>query len=143
MTLRHDEGALLAEAGYPNGFEVGFLRTQPVEEPGLVQTSDALAADLAKVGIRTKSRLVGEVGPFINLIRDNKADPMFEFSGGYASVFDADAILFDCMTCNQPYSYYCNQVFDDLVIQGRSTLDTKRRRELYVRGQLYRGQRPR
>jgi peptide/nickel transport system substrate-binding protein len=126
---------LLAEAGYPNGFEVGFLRTQPVVEPGLVQTSDALVADLAKVGIRTKSRMVGEVGPFTNLIRDNKADPMFEFSWGYASVFDADAILFDCMTCNQPYSYYCNQALDDLVIQGRSTLDTKRRMELYARAQ--------
>src|SRR4030095_14979713 len=33
---------LLAEAGFPNGFEVGFLRTQPTVEPGLVQTSDAI-----------------------------------------------------------------------------------------------------
>src|SRR5215470_5813774 len=127
---------LLAEAGYPNGFEVGFLRTQPVVEPGLVQTSDALVADLAKVGIRTKSRMVGEVGPFTNLVRDSKADPMFEWSWGYASVFDADAILYDCMTCNQPYSYYCNPALDDLVIQGRSTLDTKKRTELYARAEV-------
>jgi len=126
---------LLAEAGYPNGFEVGFMRTQPIVEPGLVQTSDALVADLAKVGIRTKQRMVGEVGPFTNLVRDSKADPMFEWSWGYASVFDADAILYDCMTCNQPYSYYCNPALDDLVIQGRSTLDTKRRMELYARAQ--------
>jgi peptide/nickel transport system substrate-binding protein len=126
---------LLAEAGYPNGFEVGFMRTQPIVEPGLVQTSDAIVADLAKVGIRTKQRMVGEVGPFTNLVRDSKADPMFEWSWGYASVFDADAILFDCMTCNQPYSYYCNPALDDLVIQGRSTLDTKKRMELYARAQ--------
>ena len=126
---------LLAEAGYPNGFEVGFLRTQPVVEPGLVQTSDAIVADLVKVGIRTKSRMVGEVGPFTNLVRDSKADPMFEWSWGYASVFDADAILYDVMTCNQPYSYYCNAALDDLVIQGRSTLDTKKRTELYTRAQ--------
>ena len=26
---------LLTEAGFPNGLEVGFLRTQPVVEPGL------------------------------------------------------------------------------------------------------------
>ena len=126
---------LLAEAGYPNGFEVGFLRTQPVVEPGLVQTSDAIVADLVKVGIRTKSRMVGEIGPFTNLVRDSKADPMFEWSWGYASVFDADAILYDVMTCNQPYSYYCNAALDDLVIQGRSTLDTKKRTELYTRAQ--------
>jgi ABC-type transport system substrate-binding protein len=39
------------------------------------------------------------------------------------------------MTCNQAYSYYCNQALDNLVIQGRSTLDTKRRMELYARAQ--------
>ena len=66
---------LLADAGFPNGLEVGFLRTQPAVEPGLIQTSDAIVADLAKVGIRTKARMVGESGPFTNLIRDNKADP--------------------------------------------------------------------
>jgi peptide/nickel transport system substrate-binding protein len=126
---------LLAEAGYPSGLEVGFLRTQPVVEPGLIQTSDAIVADLAKVGIRTKARMVGEVGPYTNLVRDNKADPMFEWSWGYYSVFDADAILFDVMTCGQPYSYYCNKELDDLVIQGRSTLDTKRRAEIYSKAQ--------
>ena len=93
----------------------------------MIQTSDAIVADLAKVGIRTKQRMVGEIGPFTNLVRDNKADPMFEWSWGYYSVFDADAILFDVMTCNQPYSYYCNKALDDLVIQGRSTLDAKKR----------------
>ena len=126
---------LLADAGFPNGLEVGFLRTQPVVEPGLIQTSDTIVADLAKVGIRTKARMVGESGPFTNLIRDSKADPMFEFSWGYYSIFDADAIFYDVMTCNQPYSYYCNKAFDDLVIQGRSTLDTKRRAEIYAKAQ--------
>src|SRR5881628_1607847 len=77
---------LLADAGFPNGIDVGFLRTQPTVEPGLIQTSDAIMADLAKAGIRTKARMVGEVGPFTNLIRDNKADPMFEFSWGYYSI---------------------------------------------------------
>ena len=92
-------------------------------------------ADLAKAGIRTKARMVGESGPFTNLVRDSKADPMFEWSWGYYSIFDADAILYDVMTCNQPYSYYCNKAFDDLVIQGRSTLDTKRRAEIYAKAQ--------
>src|SRR5215471_18221207 len=126
---------LLAEAGYPNGLEVGFLRTQPVVEPGIIQTSDAIVADLAKAGIRTKARMVGESGPFTNLVRDSKADPMFEWSWGYYSIFDADAIFYDVMTCNQPYSYYCNKAFDDLVIQGRSTLDSKRRAEIYAKAQ--------
>src|SRR5881296_4019654 len=126
---------LLAEAGFPNGIEVGFLRTQPVVEPGVVQTSDAIVADLAKAGIRTKARMVGEVGPYTNLVRDGKADPMFEWSWGYYSIFDADAIFYDVMSCNQPYSYYCNKALDDLIIQGRSTLDPKRRTDIYAKAQ--------
>ncbi len=126
---------LLGEAGFPNGLEVGLLGTGPTVEPGLIQTTEAIVADLAKAGIRTKQRFVGEVGPFTNLVRDNKADPMFTWSWGYYSVFDADAILFDVMTCDQPYSYYCNKALDDLVIQGRSTLDAKKRTEIYAKAQ--------
>jgi ABC-type transport system substrate-binding protein len=126
---------LLAEAGFPNGFDVGFLTTGPQVEPGIIQTSEAIAADLAKVGIRAKQRFVGESGPHTNLVRDSKAEPMFTWSWGYYSVFDADAILFDVMTCGQPYSYYCNKAFDDLVIQGRSTLDSKKRMEIYAKAQ--------
>jgi len=126
---------LLTEAGFPNGLEVGLLGTGPTVEPGLIQTTEAIVADLAKAGIRTKQRFVGEVGPFTNLVRDNKADPMFTWSWGYYSVFDADAILYDVMTCDQPYSYYCNKALDDLVIQGRSTLDAKKRAEIYVKAQ--------
>src|SRR5215475_6285368 len=126
---------LLADAGLPNGLDVGLLSTGPTVEPGLIQTTEAIVADLAKAGIRAKQRFVGEVGPFTNLVRDNKADPMFTWSWGYYSVFDADAILYDVMTCNQPYSYYCNKELDDLVIQGRSTLDVKRRTEIYAKTQ--------
>ena len=126
---------LLAEAGYPNGFEVGFLQTSPQVEPALPQTSEAITADLTKVGIRTKKRYIGDTGPFVNQVRDNKADPMFEWSWGYYSVFDADAILYDVMTCGQAYSYYCNKALDDLVIQGRSTLDAKKRTEIYAKAQ--------
>ena len=126
---------LLADAGFPNGLEVGLLNTGPTVEPGLIQTTEAIVADLAKAGIRTKQRFVGEVGPFTNLVRDNKADPMFTWSWGYYSVFDADAILYDVMTCDQPYSYYCNKALDDLVIQGRSTLDAKKRTEIYAKAQ--------
>src|SRR5213080_2938165 len=124
---------LLAEAGYPNGFEVGFLQTGPIVEPALPQTSEAIAADLAKAGIRTRRRYVGEVGPFVNLVRDGKGEPMFEWSWGYYSVFDADAVLYDVMKCGEAYSYYCNKALDDLIIQGRSTLDQKKRAEIYVK----------
>src|SRR2546422_648686 len=124
---------LLADAGYPNGFEVGFQQGPPIVEPALPQTSEAIVADLAKAGIRTRRRYVGEIGPYVNLVRDGKAEPMFEWSWGYYSVFDADAILYDVMKCGEAYSYYCNKALDDLIIQGRSTLDAKKRAEVYAK----------
>ena len=60
---------------------------------------------------------------------------MFELSWGYYSIFDADAILYDVLKCGEPYSYYCNQALDDLIIQGRSTLDQKKRAEIYAKAQ--------
>ena len=126
---------LLTDAGYPSGVEVGFLQTGPIVEPALPQTSEAITAGLAKVGLRTRKRYIGEIGPFVNLVRDGKAEPMFEWSWGYYSVFDADAILFDVMKCGEPYSYYCNKELDDLILQGRSTLDAKKRTEVYAKAQ--------
>jgi peptide/nickel transport system substrate-binding protein len=126
---------LLAEAGYANGFEVRFLQTAPQVEPALPQTSEAITSDLAKVGIRTKKHYIGDVGPYVTQVKENKAGPMFEWSWGYYSVFDADAILYDVLRCGEAYSYYCNKELDDLIHAGRSTLDAKKRAEVYTKAQ--------
>ena len=118
---------LLADAGYPNGFEVGFLQTSTHRGAGAPADVRGHHGRPGQSGNPHEKRYVGEVGPYVNLVRDSKADPMFEWSWGYYSIFDADAILYDVMKCNEPYSYYCNKELDDLIIQGRSTLDQKRR----------------
>jgi ABC-type transport system substrate-binding protein len=60
---------------------------------------------------------------------------MFNWSWGYYSVFDADAILYDIFKCGEFYAYYCNKELDDLIVSGRSTLDPKKRTEVYVKAQ--------
>ena len=55
---------------------------QPVVELGQVQATDGLVADLAKVGIRTKTRMVGGVGHFTSLVRDSNVRVVI----GYASL---------------------------------------------------------
>jgi peptide/nickel transport system substrate-binding protein len=126
---------LLADAGFPNGLEVAFLTMPAIVEPGLRQTTEAIVADLANVGIRTKQRHIGEIGPYTTQVKESKGAPMFEWSWGYYSIFDADAIFHDIVRCGETYSYYCNKEVDDLIHAGRSTLDQKKRAEIYAKVQ--------
>ena len=126
---------LLAEAGYPNGVDILFNEGPPVVEPGTQQTNDAIVADMAKVGFRVKRNYIGDNTVVVARAKEGKFGPMFNWSWGYYSVFDADAILYDVFKCNEFYSYYCNKELDDLIISGRSTLDQKKRTETYVKAQ--------
>jgi peptide/nickel transport system substrate-binding protein len=128
---------LLAEAGYPNGIDVRFRTGAPIVEPGLRQTGDAIVADLAKAGIRTQQNYIGDINPYVAQVKEGKAGPMFEWSWGYYSVFDADAILYDIFRCGEVYSYYCDKQLDELILAGRSTLDQKKRVDLYQRIQKH------
>jgi peptide/nickel transport system substrate-binding protein len=126
---------LLAEAGYPNGVDITFNTYPPVVEPATQQTNDAIVADMAKAGFRVKQNYTGDNTVFVARIKESKGGPMFNWSWGYYSVFDADAILYDVFKCGEPYSYYCNKELDDMIHAGRSTLDQKKRAETYVKAQ--------
>jgi len=136
--FKQDLGAakkLLAEAGYPNGVDIVFNEGPPVVEPGLIQTDEAIVADMTKAGFRVKRNYIGDNTVVVARAKEGKLGPMFNWSWGYYSIFDADAILYDVFKCGETYSYYCNKGLDDLIIQGRSTLDQKKRAEVYVKAQ--------
>ncbi len=124
---------LLAEAGYPNGVDVLFNEGPPVVEPGTQQTNDAIVADMSKAGFRVKRNYIGDNTVLVARVKEGKAGSMFNWSWGYYSVFDADAILYDVFHCGEAYSYYCNKEADALIDAGRSTLDAKRRTEIYAK----------
>jgi peptide/nickel transport system substrate-binding protein len=126
---------LLADAGYPNGVEITFHEGPPIVEPAIQQTNDAIVADMAKAGFKVKRNYTGDNTILVARIKDGKGGPMFNWSWGYYSVFDADAILYDVFKCGEAYSYYCNKELDDLIATGRSTLDQKKRAEIYVKAQ--------
>jgi len=126
---------LLAEAGYPNGVDIIFHEGPPIVEPAIQQTNDAIVADMAKAGFRVKRVYIGDNTVLVARIKEGKGGPMFNWSWGYYSVFDADAILYDVFKCGESYSYYCNKELDDLIATGRSSLDAKKRAEIYVKAQ--------
>jgi peptide/nickel transport system substrate-binding protein len=106
-----------------------------VVEPAVLQTDEVLSADMAKAGIRAQLNLIGDQTVYTAQVKDSKAGPMFNWSWGYYSIFDADAILYDVFKCGEPWSYYCNKDLDELIVAGRSTLDQKKRAEIYTKAQ--------
>jgi hypothetical protein len=82
------------------------------------EMSEAITADLSTLEIRTNKRYVGEVGPMSTWCAPSKADPIFEWSWGYDLIFDAAAILYDVIRCNEPDSYDGHKERDDLIVVG-------------------------
>jgi peptide/nickel transport system substrate-binding protein len=126
---------LLAEAGYPQGFEMRFRTGLYVVEPGVAQTNEAIVADLAKVGVKATQNLINDTGPYVTQVREGKAGPMFNWSWGYYSVFDADAILWDLLKCGENFSYYCNKDLDKLIEAGRASINAAERADIYKKAQ--------
>jgi len=126
--------ALLAQAGYAQGFEVTFNRTNASILPNARLVFEAMQRDLEKVGIRVKFQ-VHEDRAFTDMVSQGKVGPMYEWSWGYYSVFDADGILWDMLHSSSPFSYYQNPELDRLLLEGRSTLDEETRKQVYSRAQ--------
>jgi peptide/nickel transport system substrate-binding protein len=115
---------LLAEAGYPNGFEA-VLRVPP-QYPYTVRTGEVLMGQLAKVGIRVKLEQI-EWGQWLDRVYKNADYDMTII--GHAEAWDAGNYA------NPKYYYrYDSPRFQAVFQESESMLDDRERRELY--GQL-------
>ncbi|MBN9489734.1 MAG: ABC transporter substrate-binding protein [Alphaproteobacteria bacterium] len=113
---------LLAEAGYANGFTADFYtwsnRTW----------TEAMAADLAAVGIKTNIKTLD----FITMMERRRAGetPLIDNSWGSNSINDASAVL-DVFFGRPGYYLYKDDAIADRLDLARQTRDTGQRLELY------------
>ena len=125
---------LLAEAGYPNGFEITF-NTYSGTITSMDQMADAMTGYLAKVGIRAKRRHIEDVGTWTKSGQEGKLEGIQYYSWGSNSIFDADAILYALTYSKEPLSYTKDPALDQLLDEGRTQLDVKKRQEVYAKAQ--------
>lgn len=117
---------MLTEAGFPNGFEVTFKYPHGRYAQDK-EVSEAIAAQLLKVGVRTK-QVVLEPGEFLTQLSQLGLRDMF-YSG---SLPPPDAHYFYTQfMCNFRYAYWCRPDFDAMVTRAASTPDDRERLRIY------------
>jgi len=113
---------LLAEAGYPNGFDA-VLKVPP-QYPYTVRTGEVIVGQLAKAGIRVKLEQI-EWGQWLDRIYKNADYDMTII--GHAEAWDEGNYA------NPNYYFrYDSPRFQDLYKQALITLDEGKRRALYA-----------
>jgi peptide/nickel transport system substrate-binding protein len=131
--LPHDPEAakkLLAEAGYPNGFEVGMNcpNDRYVNDGNICQ---AVAANLARIGVKVNLQVETKVTYFPKVLR---RDTSFYLLGWSPSTYDAHNVLNALIRCVDDkgsgqfnLGAYCNPKVDELTMKVQSETDKPRR----------------
>ncbi len=116
---------LLAEAGYPNGFEVRLAYGTYM--PQIQEQAEAIAADLGKIGIRVK------LEPYERAVMweryKNRQHQMFIYFWDDAP--EPDRYMYSLFHSKSRDYYYKNEKVDRLLEKGRTTLDPVERAKVY------------
>jgi peptide/nickel transport system substrate-binding protein len=124
--------ALLAEAGYPNGFET-VLKVAP-QYYYTVRTGEMIANDLKKVGVNVRMEQI-EWGQWLDRVFCRPAGGCKE--PDYDLTIIGHAESWDIANYANPKFYfrYDSPAFQQLYAKSETTLDDKARRELYAQMQ--------
>lgn len=133
LRLPHDAEAakkLLAEAGYPNGFEVGMNcpNDRYVNDGEICQ---AVAANLARIGVKVNLQAETKGTYFPKILR---RDTSFYLLGWTPGTYDAHNVLNSILRCVDDkgggqfnLGAYCNPKVDELTAKIQSETDTAKR----------------
>jgi peptide/nickel transport system substrate-binding protein len=127
-----DAIALLADAGYPDGFDIELAINQ--SEQTVVDTATWIQAGLSEIGINLTINAV-PAGEYIGLLNSHEL-PLFIhewYSWGNDPFYQLSFLL----KCGQftNYANYCNEEVDDIIAQGVFSRDSDERAELARRAQ--------
>ncbi|WP_432826198.1 ABC transporter substrate-binding protein [Dactylosporangium sp. CA-092794] len=119
---------LLAQAGYPNGFEARMI-SQSAGIVAQAEAAQAVARDLEKVGVKVTLQTMTDPTAVGQVVRGGKAGPMFQFGNAARGVFDVAAGLSSFQTGNA-FSYYASDEFMRLYQQQLTLTDAEARKPI-------------
>lgn len=131
--------ALLAKAGYPDGFETD-LWAMPVQRPynpNARRMAEMMQADFAKVGVKAKI-VTYEWGEYLK--RSKNGEHMTTLLGWTGDNGDPDNFLYVLLSCaaskGANRARWCYEPFDDLLKKAKLTTDIAERTKLYEQAQV-------
>ena len=130
---------LLAEAGYPNGFETNIwaMPVQRPYNPNARRMAEIIQADWAKVGV-TAEIVSFEWGEYLQRSREGEHETIL--LGWTGDNGDPDNFLFVLLGCaaadGANRARWCHRPFDDLLVQAKQISDVAARTKLYEQAQL-------
>ncbi|MDH3714669.1 MAG: ABC transporter substrate-binding protein [Gammaproteobacteria bacterium] len=140
-TYNPDEAKkLLAEAGYPNGFETDIwaMPVQRPYNPNARRMAELLQADFAKVGVTAKI-VSFEWGEYLK--RSKQGEHQTVLLGWTGDNGDPDNFLYVLLGCEAAKdsanrARWCDKEFDQLLRDAKQTSDVAQRTALYKQAQM-------
>ena len=122
---------LLAEAGYPDGFEI--VITTASTYPDMVDTAQLLQQQWKEIGVKATIKQI-EWGDYIDTWSNKKADILIGRNG---SGTDPDRALnyFFHSTGSANVWNFADSKYDSIVEKGKETVDEAKRKEIYTEAQ--------
>lgn len=121
--------ALLAEAGYPDGFEIKIYTNENQER---IDAAQVVQNSWAKIGVKATVTTL-EYAAYYDAVNSGEYDVCFF---GWVSNGDPDTTLYglyhSSMIGASNYSHTDNPKVDELLEEGRSELDDAKREQIYV-----------
>ena len=130
---------LLAEAGFPNGFETDIwaMPVQRPYNPNARRMAEIIQADWDKIGVKAKI-VTYEWGEYLK--RSKEGEHQTLLLGWTGDNGDPDNFLFVLLGCEAVGSAnrarWCYKPFDDLLKQAKITSDVAERTRLYEKAQV-------
>jgi dipeptide transport system substrate-binding protein len=137
----HDPAAakkLLAEAGYPNGFETD-LWAMPVQRPynpDAKRIGEMMQADLAKIGVKAKI-VTYEWGEYLKRVRAGEQSmAQLGWTGDNGDPDNFFTPLASCAAAKSSTPRWCDKDFDALISKAATVTDQAERGKLYKQAQV-------
>lgn len=131
--------ALLAEAGYPDGFETNIwaMPVQRPYNPNARRMAEIIQSDWAEIGVKAKI-VTFEWGEYLKRASQGEHDTiLLGWTGDNGDPDNFLAVLLGCDAVGGANrSMWCNAEFDSLVKEAKTTADQTVRTDLYEKAQV-------